>query len=285
MIISASRRTDIPAYYSDWMLNKIKERCVCVKNPMNVHQVRNVNLDPEVVDCIVFWSKNPKPMLDKLQYFNNYAYYFQFTLNPYDNDIETKLPPKEDIIETFKKLSDAIEPQKVIWRYDPILLNARYTIEYHVDNFHKLACQLKGFTEKIIFSFIDFYKKISKNIKSNCIKEITYEEKIFIAENFSKAAKGNNLLIDTCAEDIELSQYDIGHARCIDGRLIAKITGNNLSVEKDRNQRNDCGCVKSVDIGEYNSCPNGCIYCYANYNYKKITQYIMHKSPCYDTIK
>ena len=266
MIISASRRTDIPAYYSDWMINRIRERYTLVRNPVNIHQVSKINIDPEVVDCIVFWSKNPKPMLDKLQHFNDYAYYFQFTLNPYGNDIEAKLPPKEELTETFKKLSDITGPQRNIWRYDPILLNNRYTIEYHINDFGKTACQLRGYTEKVIFSFIDFYKKITENIKSNCITGITFEEKNVIADNFSKIAKENNLLIDTCAEDIELSQYNIGHARCIDDRLIAKIIGNNLSAEKDKNQRSECGCAESIDIGGYNSCPNGCIYCYANCN-------------------
>jgi len=266
MIISASRRTDIPAHYSDWMINRIKERYVYVRNPMNSHQVSKINLDPEVVDCIVFWSKNPEPMLDKIQHFNNYAYYFQFTLNPYDNDIEIKLPPRKDIINTFKKLSDITGSQRIIWRYDPVLLNNRYTINYHIDQFMELARQLKGFTEKVTFSFIDFYKKITENIKSNYIKVITFEEKKIIAENFSKIAYENNFHIDTCAEDIELSQYNIGRARCVDDILIAKITGNNLSINKDKNQRYECGCVISTDIGEYNSCLNGCIYCYANNN-------------------
>jgi len=270
MIISASRRTDIPAYYSDWLLNKIKERYVYVRNPMNNHQVSKINLDPEVVDCIVFWSKNPKPMIDKLSSLSNYAYYFQFTLNPYDNDIETNLPPKVEIIETFKKLSDLIGSQRIIWRYDPVLLNARYTINYHIDKFMEIACQLKGYTEKAIFSFIDFYKKINENIKANCIIDITSEEKYLIAENFSKIANENNLLIDTCAEDIDLSQYNIEYARCIDDRLITKIIGNNRSVEKDKNQRLECGCAISIDIGEYNSCSNGCIYCYANYSYNLV---------------
>jgi hypothetical protein len=261
MIISASRRTDIPAYYSDWMLNRIKEQYVCVRNPMNIHQISKIKLDPDIVDCIVFWSKNPKPLLEKLQFFDEYVYYFQFTLNPYDTDIETKLPPKKEIIETFKKLSDKIGPQKVIWRYDPVLLNNRYTVAYHTDKFNEFACQLKNFTEKVTFSFIDFYKKITENIRTHGIIEITTDEKNKLAENFSKTAKENNFIIDTCAEDIDLSRFNIGHARCIDDRLIAKITGYNLMVEKDKNQRLECGCVGCIDIGEYNSCPNGCVYC------------------------
>ena len=267
MIISASRRTDIPAYYSDWMLNRIQERYVYVRNPMNSRQVRKVSLDPDAVDCIVFWSKNPKPMLDKLRCFNSYAYYFQFTLNPYDDDIETKLPVKNELIETFKKLSDMAGPKRIIWRYDPVLINARYTIDYHIDKFFEFACQLQGYTEKVIFSYIDFYKKITENIQLNCILEITFDEKTIIAEHFSKIAHENNFCIDTCAEDIELSHCNIGHARCIDGRLIAEITGNNVAVAKDKNQRLECGCAASIDIGEYNSCLNGCIYCYANFSH------------------
>jgi hypothetical protein len=246
---------------------------------MNLAQISKINLDPDVVDCIVFWSKNPKPLLDKSRFFSEYACYFQFTLNPYETDIETGLPPKKEIIETFKKLSDKIGPRRVIWRYDPVLLNEKYTAAYHIDRFNELACQLKNYTEKVTFSFIDFYKKITENIKTHCITEITTEQKNTLAENFSKAAKENALVIDTCAEDIDLSRFNIEHARCIDDRLIAKITGCNLTAIKDKNQRVECGCVESIDIGEYNSCLNGCVYCYANSsqgivtdNYKKHNQ-------------
>jgi len=233
---------------------------------MNTHQISKISLDNDIVDCIVFWSKNPKPMMEKLHLINDYFYYFQFTLNPYEQDIEINLPFKKEIIETFKKLSDMIGPEKVIWRYDPILLNDKYNIPYHIDNFEKFASILGGYTEKVIFSFIDFYKRITENIRLINAFEITTEEKNILAENFSKIAKENNLLIDTCAENIDLSKYGISHARCIDDRLIAKITGYNFMAEKDKNQRLECGCVKSVDIGEYNSCSNGCIYCYANYS-------------------
>jgi len=266
MIISASRRTDIPSFYSEWLFNRIKEKFVCVRNPMNLRQVSAVNLAPELVDCIVFWSKNPKPMIDKLHLLNDYNYYFQFTLNPYDQDIEAGLPSKTEIIETFKKLSDIIGPQKVIWRYDPVLINSKYNTAYHIDNFGSLAGALKSYTEKVTFSFIDFYKKIAENIKSLEIVEISTEEKNTIARKFSEIAKNNNFSIDTCAEDINFSEYGITRARCIDDRLISKITGKNLQIEKDKNQRPECGCVKSIDIGEYNSCSNGCIYCYANYS-------------------
>ena len=265
MIISASRRTDIPAYYTDWFINRIKDSYVYARNPVNIHQISKIDLNPNVVDCIVFWSKNPKPIVEKLQSIKEYAYYFQFTLNPYDRDVEVKLSCKDEILETFKKLSDTIGPQRVIWRYDPVLLNGKYTVSYHIDKFYEFAGKLKGYTGKVTFSFIDFYKKTAENIKSIGVYETGIEEKNIIADNFSRAAKENNLVIDTCAEGIDLSKYGIAHAKCIDDRLIAKITGCNFIADKDKSQRLECGCVESIDIGGYNSCPTGCVYCYANY--------------------
>ncbi len=282
MIISASRRTDIPAYYSEWFFNRIKEKTACVRNPVNMRQISKINLAPDALDCIVFWTKNPKPMLEKLCLLKEYAYYFQFTLNPYEQDIETNLPPKNKIIETFKKLSDKTGKEKIIWRYDPVLINSKYNIQYHIDNFEKIAAALKNYTEKVTFSFIDFYKKIAENIKAINAAVITTEEKNIIADNFSKIAKENNFAIDTCAEDIDLSKYGITHARCVDDRLIAKINGTGFTTEKDKNQRIECGCVKSIDIGEYNSCSNGCVYCYANYSHaavKKSTEKHIQTSP------
>jgi len=266
MIISASRRTDIPAYFSEWMMNRIKERYVYARNPMNKQKISKINLAPDAVDCIVFWSKNPKPMFDKLKSLNEYAYYFQFTLTSYDNDIETGLPLKNKLIDDFRQLSDMIGAIRVIWRYDPILINARYTIAHHVDKFNEYARKLKGYTDKVTISFIDIYKKNADNVKSHGITEIKTEDKNIIADNFSKIALENNLIIETCAEDIDLSLFNIGHARCIDDSLISRITGKEYSLKKDKNQRLECGCVKSADIGGYNSCLNGCIYCYANYN-------------------
>ena len=266
MIISASRRTDIPAYYSDWMVNRIKERYVCVRNPMNPLQISRIDLSPDGIDCLVFWSKNPKPMLEKLKALEDYTYYFQFTLNPYGRDIETNLPDKNELVETFKKLSETTGPKKVIWRYDPVLLNQEYTIQYHVDNFYSLALKLKEYTTKVTFSFMDFYKKIDLNIGQSGIKPITEDEKDAVAKNFSGIARESGLAIDTCAEDIDLSKYGIAHASCIDAKLITELTGHDMHIGKDKNQRPACACAASVDIGGYNSCLNGCIYCYANYS-------------------
>jgi DNA repair photolyase len=271
MIISASRRTDIPTYYSQWFLNRIKERYVLVRNPMNTHQVSKINLSPDLVDCIVFWTKNPKPMLEQLEQLKEYNYYFQFTLNAYGKDIETNVPSKNDeLIETFKRLSDKIGPEKVIWRYDPIFLNSKYTVQYHIEYFRKLAKQLTGYTEKCTISFIDFYRKINNNIKELGISELSLTQKQFLAENLSRIAFEHGLKMDTCAEDVELKDLGIQHASCIDAKLISRIIGTAIDVEKDKNQRLACGCIASIDIGLYNTCLNGCKYCYANYGINNV---------------
>ena len=177
MIISASRRTDIPAFYSDWFFNRIKEGYVLVRNPMNIHQVSKIKLSPDVVDCIVFWTKNPKPMLDKLDELKDYRYYFQFTLNSYSNDIEPNVPSKsEEIINTFKQLSDLIGRDRVIWRYDPIILSEKYTVQYHIKYFEKLSQILNGSFNKCVISFVDFYKKNARTLNESKINEPVKEE-------------------------------------------------------------------------------------------------------------
>ena len=157
MIISASRRTDIPTYYSEWFFNRLHEGYVLVRNPMNIHQVSKITLNPDVVDGIVFWTKNPTPMLDKLDQLNDYTYYFQFTLNAYGRDVETGVPSKNNvIIPAFQKLSDKIGPERVIWRYDPIFISKIYTIDYHLHYFEQLAKRLSPYTKKCTISFLDF---------------------------------------------------------------------------------------------------------------------------------
>ena len=160
MIISASRRTDIPNYYSEWFFNRIKEGYVLVRNPMNISQVSKISLSPDVVDGIVFWTKNPLPILDRLEELREYTYYFQFTLTPYGKDVEPNVPSKNDlIIPSFRKLSERIGKERVVWRYDPILFNDKYTMDYHVKYFKTLAAKLHAYTEKCIVSILDFYQK------------------------------------------------------------------------------------------------------------------------------
>ena len=266
MIISASRRTDIPAFFSDWFINRLQEEYAYVRNPVNPHQVSKVNLSPHVVDCIVFWSKNPYPMLEKLPLLNDYMYYFQFTLNPYGKDLEAGLPALDTRIHTFQALSDRIGKDRVIWRYDPMIVNDRYPVDWHIQTFGELTEQLCPYTEKVTISFVDLYKSISQAIKGKQIYELSLAQKDTIAKSFAQIAHSHNLAIDTCAEGIDLAAYGIEHARCIDDRLISKLLHGSIDVEKDRNQRPECGCMASIDLGFYNTCQNGCIYCYANHS-------------------
>jgi len=265
MIISASRRTDIPAYYMPWMLERLRAGFVLVRNPLNPRQVSRLALNPEAVDGFAFWTKNPQPMLAHLRAFDAYPYYVQFTLNAYGQDIEAHLPDKmEEIVPTFQRLADAIGPARVIWRYDPILLSEGYTVAYHVRAFEKLAKQLHGYTEKCTISFLDLYRKIERRFTAAGIRPPDALEQDALARMLSQIAHSYGLRMDTCAEDVDLAQYGIEHARCIDGALFERMTGCTYTGMKDKNQRAACGCMESVDIGAYNTCLNGCAYCYAN---------------------
>lgn len=271
MIISASRRTDIPAYYSDWFFNRIKAGFVLVRNPMNPHQISRISLNPELVDAIVFWTKNPTPMLDKLDALSDYMYYFQFTLTSYGTDVEANIPSKNKfIVPAFQRLSDLIGSERVIWRYDPIFLSEAYTTDYHIRYFEELAKRLSPYTKKCTISFLDFYKNTKKNMGEVSPADFPPEQQEFLAKTIAEIAHSYGLRVDTCAENINLEKYGIEHARCIDDRLIQKLLGCTLSVKKDKNQRVDCGCVESIDIGTYNTCHNGCRYCYANFSEKTL---------------
>ena len=265
MIISASRRTDIPAYFSDWFFNRIKEKYVLVRNPMNAHQVSKINLSLNVVDCIVFWTKNPAPMLDRLHELKDYPFYFHFTLTSYDKDIEQNVPSKSrEVIDIFRRLSDKIGPDRVIWRYDPILINSKYTKEYHIEYFGKLAEKLQGYTKKCTISFLDFYPKIKKRIAPLDMIDISYDKQREIAKELFQIASSFGIKMNTCAEKIDLADLGISHGKCIDDELISRIIGSPIKVERDKNQRTGCGCMASMDIGQYSTCLNGCVYCYAN---------------------
>lgn len=271
MIISASRRTDIPTYYSEWFMNRIREGYALARNPMNAHQVSHISLSPEVVDGIVFWTKNPAPMLDKLPQLKDYMYYFQFTLNAYEQDVEAGVPLKHKyIVPTFQRLSEMIGPERVVWRYDPILLSDKYTFDYHVKYFELLAKKLASYTQKCTISFLDMYVKTEHNVAGLNIQPWTLELQDAMAKSLAEIAHSYGLELETCAEGIELEKYGIKHAHCIDGELFAKLLGCPLKVGKDKNQRKECGCVDSVDIGAYNTCRNGCRYCYANFNAKMV---------------
>lgn len=265
MILSASRRTDIPAWYSEWFLNRIREGYVCVKNPMNPRQISRIDIHPENVDCIVFWTKNAAPMLRHLDELSAYQYYFQYTVTGYGKDVEPNVPDKKAVIlPAFQKLSEKIGAKRVIWRYDPILFSSRYTPEYHLRAFRQIAETLRGHTEKCVISFVDLYAKNAKNLTALKQYDLTPESLGEFAGALSAVARENGMAVGTCAEKIDLQKYGIEHNCCIDKTLIEELIGMPLNAGKDKGQRAECGCVESVEIGNYNTCPHGCAYCYAN---------------------
>ncbi|MFT4168050.1 MAG: DUF1848 family protein [Dysgonomonas sp.] len=270
MIISASRRTDIPAFYSEWFFNRLQEGFVLVPNPRNPKQFSRISLKRDVVDCFVFWSKNPSAMIGRLDQLASYNYYFQFTLTPYQKDIEQHLPSVEKRIEIFQQLSDQIGKERIVWRYDPVFINPGYSLDYHINSFEKIASSLKGYTNTCIISFIDEYSHIRGSLAEHYIRSMENRDIHILSRAFSEIAQSNELVLQTCAEDIDLDVYSISHGACIDRKRIERILGCSLEIKKDKNQRSACNCIESIDIGTYDTCPHGCIYCYATTTHKKV---------------
>jgi DNA repair photolyase len=270
MIISASRRTDIPAFYSDWLIKRLEEKFVLVQNPFNPHHLSRIRLSPEVVDFIVFWTKNPDPMLSKLALVESFhiPYYFLFTITSYDKSLEKNLPPKNNVIDTFRKLSERIGKRRVVWRYDPILLTEKIDIQYHYEHFESICRRLENHTERCIISFMHMYKKCVRNLKEFSITTPDEEKMAEIAKQLSGIALRNGIVVQTCALEVDLSKTGVIRGKCIDDELISDITGLELELKKDKYQRKACDCVESIDIGSYNTCMHGCSYCYANSDLK-----------------
>ncbi|HOP12249.1 MAG TPA: DUF1848 domain-containing protein [Oscillospiraceae bacterium] len=261
MILSASRRTDIPCFYGEWFMNRIRAGYVLTRNPMNHAQLSRVQLSPEIVDCIVFWTKDPSSFLPCLDELNalGYRYYFQFTLTPYNRSIEPGLRNKSALEDTFIELSKRIGRDRVIWRYDPIILNDVLSVVYHKKEFARMRGKLSGFTDTVTISFVDLYAKL----KTPLIRAISENEIAELAGFIGETAKTYGIRPVACCEN-DLTSYGIEGASCIDLKRIEQICGCKLDLKPDKNQRSGCGCVESIDIGAYNTCMNGCVYCYAN---------------------
>ena len=219
-------------------------------------------------------------MMDRLDLLRNYMYYFQFTINSYGQDIEANIPSKNDIIiPTFRTLSDKIGPERVIWRYDPILLTEKYSVDYHIHYFEEIAKRLSGYTEKCIISFVDLYRNTKSNTKDLGLLQLETTAMYEIAHRMSEIALKYGIKMESCAEKINLDQFGIEHGHCIDCSLFERLLGCRLDLDKDKNQREECGCMASVDIGMYNTCKNGCKYCYANYSANTVAKHYASHNP------
>ncbi len=280
MILSVSRRTDIPAFYAEWFYNRIREGYVLVRNPFNYHQLSRIPVTPDLVDCIVFWSKNPAPLMPRLgEIDQDYPFYFQFTVNDYGKEMEPNVPPLDERLETFRVLSKRYGKERVIWRYDPLILTENYDVKWHLQRFKQLAGELAGYTERCVFSFVDIYGKIKSNMEKTGYLPITLAEQEEVAGVFSETAAQNGMDLRSCAEEIDLAAFGIKHSSCIDGELIERIIGCPLDVKKDGTQREQCQCVESIDLGQYNTCKHACRYCYANFNLGGVEKSYMTHDP------
>lgn len=262
MIVSASRRTDIPCWYTPWLMERLRAGYVLTRNPMNAGQISRVTLTPDVVDCIVFWSKDPAPLLAQLDAIDRmgYLYYFQFTLTPYGRDLERVLRSKAEIAETFIALSKHVGRERIVWRYDPVILHDHYTLNWHKEQFHHLCQRLSAYTDTVTISFVDLYSKL----RVPGLREAAPEEMTELAAFFGGTARKFGLRCTACAEAGDFSAQGVSRASCIDKERIERICGGPLHILRDKNQRPGCGCCQSIDIGAYHTCPNGCVYCYAN---------------------
>jgi len=293
VIISASRSTDIPAFYADWFFNRLEKGYCAWTNPFNGVQSY---VSFENMRFVVFWSKNPKPLIPLLHKLDEkgIGYYIQYTLNDYENEkLERGVPLLTDRIDTFKRLVDQIGFGKVIWRFDPLIMTDKITIDDLLRKVEGIGEQLKGYTEKFVFSFADIssYRRVKTNLETSLIKYVEFEESTMteMAKGLSDLNKKWGFQLATCAEKLDLEAYGIEHNRCIDDRLMVKYFSHDFKLmeflgakiipadifnpepqvvfaknNKDKGQRMFCGCIMSKDIGQYNTCPHLCEYCYAN---------------------
>ena len=273
MILSVSRRTDIPAHFSRWFSQCLSRGIVKVGNPFNPHQVSTISLSPEDVTAFVFWTRNSQPFLPVVQnqLKNHYRFYFLYTLTPYQFPLETNLPSVKTLLSSLQQLSTIIGSDKVIWRYDPIIISDHTDFTYHLSKFEGLASALENYTQRVIISFLDFYKKTIRNLrpleeqnwKFHQNPEILTGFKPFLKE-LKAIADRHQMEITSCSEKIDFSDTGIMPGSCVDVHLLNRLYSLNLTYRKDPHQRPKCLCAVSKDIGTYNTCSSGCLYCYAN---------------------
>ncbi|MDE5714921.1 MAG: DUF1848 domain-containing protein [Anaeroplasmataceae bacterium] len=265
MIIHTGQRTDIPAFYSKWFINRIKEGYVLVRNPYYPKLVTKFILDPKVVDVIGFCTKNPRPMFPYLEDLKNFGQLWYVSITGFENDLEPNVPSIQQVIEDFKYLSNQLGKESVIWRYTPIIINEKYTLQRHVETFKSIAEQLDGYTSLAIFGFIDLYDKLKRNHPE--LKDCSDEDKIILAKEFSKIAKEHHLELRLCSKEKWLKDYGIDVDGCIRLEDYEKCIHAKLNIkQKMQARKNFCSCYLANDIGSYNSCLHLCSYCYANGN-------------------
>lgn len=278
MIINVSGRTDIPAWYTTWLINRFKEKFVYVRNPYNEHQISCYKLLPELVDCIMFCSKNPAPLLPYIDKLNNFNIYFHVTITPYGADVEPKVPEYSFAAQSLNDLSKIIGRKNVVWRYDPIFIFKQYDVDFHIRHFAEIAKLLCGSVDICVISFLDKYEKVKRNFP--LAAPPSNDEIICLAKHFSKIANRYNIKLQSCAEAINLAEFGISRTPCLTPQTLSLITGKNAELSGSAKVlRENCGCLAWRDIGTYDTCPHGCRYCYANSKFAAAVQNYRQHDP------
>ena len=262
MIINTGQRTDIPAFYAEWFANRLKEGYVCVRNPYNPNQVSRYRLDPSVVDVIGFCTKNPAPMFPYMDLLIEYGQYWFVTITPYGRDIEPNVPDKHRLLDDFRRLSDMVGMHSIGWRYDPIFVSDRYTMEYHIHAFEQIASRLDGYTETVVISFIDLFPKVRRNFPE--AREVTKEQRLLLGRKLIRIASAHGMTVRPCAEGDELAPFGADCGGCMRIGDYEKAIGKSLRAPKKKGARAECSCYLACDIGAYNTCRHLCRYFYAN---------------------
>jgi hypothetical protein len=278
MVISASRRSDIPAYYPDWLMGRIEAGYCLVQNPFDARRSRRVSLLPEDMDFLVLWTRDPRPLLPRLRELDEMGIrsYFQVTLTGYPPALEPGAPPREKAISALRELSDRVGPRRVLWRYDPLFLAGGLDSDFHRHNFEGLASELEGATGRVTLSLLDEYAGTAGRLARAGYPGVLFgspraapsasppEPYPSLLAELAAIARSRGMESLACAEPWDLSAAGIEAGACVDAGLAASLWGLELPASKDRGQRPACRCCPSVDIGAYGSCPRGCAYCYAN---------------------
>lgn len=264
MILQTGMRTDIPAFYAEWFINRIKEGYVMVRNPYNPSSVTKYIINPDVVDLIAFCTKNPAPMLKHMDVLKPFGQYWFVTITPYGKEIEPNVPDKRKVIQDFKRLSEAVGIDSVGWRYDPIFITDKYSIDFHLNAFESMAKELSSYTHTCIISFIDLYKKVITNFPQG--RMVSKEERLIIGKAFADIGKKYGITIKACAEGNKLKQYGIDCDGCLTQTVYETALHTKLNMPKKKGQRKECACFFGNDIGAYDTCRHFCRYCYANTN-------------------
>ena len=277
MILNTGLRTDIPGFFSEWFYNRIEDGFVYVRNPYAKNQIYSYRLDPELIDCIIFCTKNPKPMFENLEKIDKFNQYWHITITPYEKEIEPNVPPMNDVLESFKYLSKKLGKENVTLRYDPIFINEKYTLEKHIESFEYIINSLSGYTTEAIISFIDLYEKTKRNFPK--AREVTKDERLKLGKEFAQIGKKNNITIKTCVEGTELDKFGIDSSGCMTKEVIERAINKNLNIPKQKARNGECYCLLNNDIGEYNTCDHGCLYCYANSNKRLVKRNLKLHDP------